>query len=116
MITGAHVVIFSNDAEADRAFLNQLGLTSVDVGDGWIIYGLPPSEVAVHPSEHSVRHEFYFMCDNIEEFRADLDGRGIRCSAIEDEGWGRLIEVSMPGGGKLGVYQPRHKRPQRMLG
>jgi hypothetical protein len=103
--------MFSNNAEADREFLNQLGLTHVDVGDGWFIYGLPPSEVAVHPSEHSVRHEFYFLCDDINEFVQDMRTQGVTCSAIEDEGWGLLTEVSMPGGGKLGVYEPRHARP-----
>jgi hypothetical protein len=92
----------------------QSGLTSVDVGDGWMVYGLPPSGVAVQPSEHSTRHEFYFMCDDIRTFVAEMKARGVSCSGIEDEGWGRLVEVTMPGGGKLDVYEARHRHPRAM--
>src|SRR5215475_13868993 len=112
MITGAHSVIYSTDAEADRAFLRDiLKLTSVDVGGGWLIFGLPPSEVAVHPSEENDVHELYLMVDDVEAFRASLEARGVACSAVESMGWGMLTRVTLPGGGKLGVYQPRHARP-----
>src|SRR5215813_6119626 len=115
MITGAHSVIYSTDAEADRAFLRDvLKLTSVDVGHGWLIFGLPPAEVAVHPSEENDVHEFYLMCDDVNAFVSGLKKRGIACGEIQNMGWGRLTQLTLPGGGKLGVYQPRHARPKAM--
>ena len=113
MISGAHVIIYSTDADADRAFLRDiLQLGSVDVGGGWLIFGLPPSEVAVHPSDENGRHELYLMCDDVEAFIGKLAGHGISCSAVEDQGWGLLTSVALPGGSKLGVYQPHHARPE----
>jgi hypothetical protein len=112
MINGAHAIVYSTDAEADRAFLRDvLGLDHVDAGNGWLIFGLPPAEVAVHPGEHNDAHELYLMCDDVEAFVVALGARNVGCSAIEDRGWGRLTSVMLPGGGKLGVYQPRHPRP-----
>ncbi|MHC4236202.1 MAG: VOC family protein [Planctomycetota bacterium] len=113
MINGAHAVIYSTDPQADRAFLRDvLGLPHVDVGDGWLIFGLPPSEVAVHPSESNDRQELYLMCHDIEAFTASLRERGITSDAVSDQGWGRLSALTLPGGGKLGVYEPRHARPE----
>jgi hypothetical protein len=113
MIIGAHSIIYSKDPDADRAFLRDvLKLPNVDVGDGWLIFGLPPAEVAVHPSEQNDLQEFYLMCDNVEGFIADMKKHGIACSPVQNQGWGRLTEVALPGGGKLGVYQPRHARPE----
>jgi hypothetical protein len=112
MIIGAHSVIFSTNPEADRAFLRDvLKLTHVDVGHGWLIFGLPPAEVAVHPSEANNQHEFYLMCDDVQAFVAEMKKHNVSCDAVKDEGWGVLTHVTLPGGGKLGVYQPRHARP-----
>lgn len=113
MIIGAHAIIYSKDSEADRAFLKDvLQLPNVDVGQGWLIFGLPPAEVAVHPSDENDVHELYLMCDDVQAFMADMDGRGVPCGPIHDQGWGVLTHVMLPGGGKLGVYQPRHARPE----
>jgi len=112
MITGAHSIIYSTDAEADRAFLRDvLGLRGVDVGGGWLIFGLPPSEVAVHPAERSAGHELYLLCDDVAASVADMETRGVPCTPVPDRRWGLLTEVTLPGGGKLGVYEPRHARP-----
>jgi len=112
MITGAHSIIYSTNPEADRAFLRDvLHLPNVDVGGGWLIFGLPPAEVAVHPSEKNNVHEFYLMCDDVEAFVADMKKRGIDASPVQNLGWGVLTQVTLPGGGKLGIYQPRHARP-----
>ena len=112
MIVGAHSIIYSTDAERDRAFLRDVfKLPSVDVGGGWLIFGLPPAEVAVHPSEGNNAHELYFMTDDLDAFLADLRTKGITCSSPTALGWGVLTHVTLPGGGRLGVYQPRHARP-----
>ena len=115
MIIGAHFVIFSNNPEADRNFLREeLDLPHVDAGDGWLIFGLPPAEVAIHPSDKNDVHEFYLMCEDIVAFAAKMAIREIACSAVQDQGWGLVTRLTMPGGGSLGVYQPKHKRPQAM--
>ena len=115
MITGAHSVIYSTDAEADRAFLRDiLRLSNVDVGGGWLIFGLPPAELAVHPSEKNDVHEFYFMCDDVEGFVAEMRAVGISCDPVQNQGYGLVTQVTLPGGGRLGVYQPRHARPKTM--
>src|SRR5215470_3429854 len=112
MLIGAHSIIYSRDPDEDRAFLRDvLKLPSVDVGGGWLIFGLPPAEVAVHPSDKNDVHEFYLMCDDMEALIAELEKRGIACAVVRDEGWGLLTRVTLPGGGKLGLYQPRHARP-----
>ncbi|HEX9501512.1 MAG TPA: extradiol dioxygenase [Thermoanaerobaculia bacterium] len=113
MLIGAHSIIYSKNPEADRAFLRDvLKLTHVDVGHGWLIFGLPPSEVAVHPGEKNNVHEFYLMCDDVEGFIAEMKSHKIKCGPVQNQGWGMLTEVALPGGGKLGVYQPRHGRPE----
>lgn len=114
-IIGAHSVIYSKDPEADRAFLRDvLGMPNVDVGGGWLIFGLPPGEVAVHPSDKNNVHEFFLMCDDVESFIAEMKEQKINCGPVQKQPWGMLTEVSLPGGGKLGVYQPRHGRPKAM--
>src|SRR5262245_31860548 len=113
MLTGAHTIISSKKPDADRAFLRYvLGLPSVDVGDGWLIFGLPPSELAVHPSDKNDEHELYLMCADVEAFVAAMRKRRVACSAIRDQGYGLFTQVTLPGGGRLGVYQPRHARPK----
>jgi hypothetical protein len=115
MLIGAHSIIYSTKPVADREFLRDvLKLPNVDVGDGWLIFGLPPAEVAVHPSSKNDLHEFYLMCDDVEAFVAEMKKRQIACSPVQGMGWGQLTQVSLPGGGKLGVYQPRHARPKAM--
>jgi hypothetical protein len=115
MIIGAHSILYSTDADADRAFLRDvLRLPSVDVGQGWLIFGLPPAEVAVHPGGKNDVHELYLMCDDVAGFVAGMKERGVACGPVLDRGWGLLTEVTLPGGGTLGVYQPRHARPKPM--
>ena len=112
MFNGAHVVVYSSDAAADRACLKDIvGLHGVDAGDGWLIFALPPSEIAVHPTQGSTAHEFYFMCDDIEATRDALVQKGVDCSETVDQGWGLLARFVLPGGGRIGFYQPRHARP-----
>jgi hypothetical protein len=112
VIIGAHSIVYSKSPEADRAFLRDvLKLPNVDVGDGWLIFGLPPAEVAVHPSDRNDVHEFSLMCDDVEAFIASMQKANIVCGPVQNQGWGLLTQVRLPGGGRLGVYQPRHGRP-----
>lgn len=112
MIIGAHSIIYSKNPEADRAFFRDvLKFAHVDVGDGWLIFGLPPAEVAVHPSDNNDVHEFYLMCDDVEAFVAQMQEHKIACEPVQDQGYGLVTRATLPGGGKLGVYQPRHARP-----
>jgi hypothetical protein len=112
MIIGAHSIIYSREPEADRAFLcDVLGLSYVDAGEGWLIFELPTAELAVHPSSKNDIHEFYFMCRDIQAFIAAMSEKGITCSPIQTTSWGKLTQISLPGGGNLGVYQPLHARP-----
>src|SRR5580658_1383556 len=109
MIFGVHVVIFSKDAEADRAFLREtLGLSSVDAGHGWLIFALPPAEAAVHPAEENGRHELYFMCDDIQAEISALQQKGVACSEVQEARWGSITHIRLPGGGEIGLYQPTH--------
>ena len=109
MIFGAHMIVYSKDAEADRAFLKDvLGFSSVDAGHGWLIFALPPAEVAVHPAEENDRHEIYFLCDDLKAEIATLIGKGVACSEVHEERWGSIARIPLPGGGKVGLYQPRH--------
>ena len=113
MIAGTHVIIYSKNAEADKEFFkNVLKLTNVDVGRGWLIFGLPPSELAVHPATTNGSHELYLMCDDIRSFVAEMSKHSISCSELQDQGWGILTQLKLPGGGSLGVYQPKHERPK----
>jgi hypothetical protein len=112
MLIGAHVMIQSRDDKADMAFFTDvLKLKSVDAGDGFLIFGLPQTDLAVHESEQNGGHQLYFMCDDIAAFAADMKSRGIACTAPADRGWGVICEITLPGGGALSVYQPRHARP-----
>jgi hypothetical protein len=115
MIIGAHSIIYSTNPDADRAFLRDvLKLTNVDVGGGWLIFGLPPAEVAVHPSDENDVHEFYLMCDDIQSLTTEMQEHDIVCSPVQEQDWGLLTQITLPGGGKLGIYQPRHARPKSM--
>jgi hypothetical protein len=112
MLTGAHVILYSKDAEKDRDFLRDvLELPHVDAGHGWLIFGLPPSEVAVHPSEGSAAHALYLLCDDVHALVAKLKRQNVACSPVEEQRWGSLTHLTLPGGGKLGVYQAKHPRP-----
>jgi predicted enzyme related to lactoylglutathione lyase len=109
MITGAHAIVFSRDAEGVRAFFRDvLALRSVDAGGGWLIFALPPAEVAAHPADEG-RHELYLMCDDIQSTVEELEGKGVEFSGpISDEGFGLMTTISLPGGAELGLYEPRH--------
>jgi catechol 2,3-dioxygenase-like lactoylglutathione lyase family enzyme len=109
VIIGSHVIVFSRDPEADRAFFaDVLGLPHVDTGGGWLIFKLPPAELAVHPSDEPTRHELYLMCDELEPTLEGLRSRGVDFSDVSEERWGRVIRVRLPGGGDVGIYEPRH--------
>ena len=109
MITGAHIILYSQDPEGDRAFFRDvLKFTSIDVGDGWLIFALPPAEAAFHPSEKNDVHELYFMCDDIRATMELLKGKKAKCGAVTEERWGKLTHISLPGGGEIGLYQPKH--------
>jgi catechol 2,3-dioxygenase-like lactoylglutathione lyase family enzyme len=108
MISGAHIVVYSKNAEADRAFFrNVLRLKSVDAGHGWLIFALPPAEAAFHPSAEGT-HELYFMCDDLKAEMASLARKGVKCSKIEEARWGSITKMGLPGGGNVGLYQPKH--------
>jgi catechol 2,3-dioxygenase-like lactoylglutathione lyase family enzyme len=116
MISGAHVVVYSKDAAADRAFFREvLGFSSVDAGHGWLIFALPPAEAAVHPSEENGRHELYFMCDDLQAEIAALGEKGVRCSEVQEAAWGSLTKIRLPGGGEVRLYQPKHPSPRTKL-
>ena len=109
MIFGAHVIVYSNDAQADRAFFRDvLGFKSVDAGHGWLIFRLPPAEAAFHPGDGEGAHELYFMCDDLKAEMAALEKKGVECSQVEEARWGRVTKLRLPGGGKIGLYQPTH--------
>jgi catechol 2,3-dioxygenase-like lactoylglutathione lyase family enzyme len=111
VINGSHVIIFSNDADADRAFFRDaLGFPHVDAGEGWLICKLPPAEIAVHPVEGAQAHELYLMCDDVRATVEELSAKGVRCAEITDQGWGRLTSIRLPGGQELGLYEPLHPR------
>jgi catechol 2,3-dioxygenase-like lactoylglutathione lyase family enzyme len=109
MISGAHMIIYSKDVEADRAFFrNVLGFASVDAGHGWLIFAMPPAEAAFHPSEANDVHELYFMCEDLKAEMAALAEKGVRCSDVQEARWGSITKIQLPGGGKVGLYQPKH--------
>ena len=109
MITGAHVILYSTDPQADRAFFRDvLGFPSVDAGHGWLIFALPPGEAAFHPAAQNGAHELYLMCDDLDREIQSLQSRAIGCSPVNEERWGRITCLTLPGGGKLGLYQPSH--------
>jgi catechol 2,3-dioxygenase-like lactoylglutathione lyase family enzyme len=111
VITGAHVIVYSRDADADRAFFRDvLEYPHVDAGGGWLIFKLPPGEVAVHPTDGAASHELYLMCDDVTATAEQLTAKGVRCGPVSDQGWGLLTSVQLPGGGELGLYEPRHPK------
>lgn len=112
MITGAHSILYSSDAKADAEFFkNVLKFKNVDVGNGWLIFGLPPSEVAIHPSADNGLCEFYLLCDDIDTFIKEMSEKDIVCGPVETQRWGKITRLTLPGGGKLAVYEPKHARP-----
>ena len=113
MITGVHAIIFTRDAEADRAFFRDvLDLPSVDAGGGWLIFALPPAELAAHPSDEDSHHELYLMCDDIRATMEALRGKGVELTKeISDEGFGLMTALRLPGGSELALYEPRHPSP-----
>jgi catechol 2,3-dioxygenase-like lactoylglutathione lyase family enzyme len=119
VISGAHVVLYSNDAAADRVFLRDvLGFVSVDAGHGWLIFALPPAEVAVHPADapsgEQNLHELYFLCDDLQSELEGLRQKGVQCSNVQEERWGSLSRIRLPGGGEIGLYQPKHPTALRL--
>ena len=111
MINGSHIIIYSQEADADRAFFRDvLDCRNVDAGAGWLIFTLPPAEVAVHPVEGPPAHELYLMCDDLDATMTHLSGKGATFSAITEARWGLLTRLQLPSGGEVGLYQPRHPR------
>jgi len=122
MINGAHIVLYTTDPEADRAFFRDvLQLPSVDAGHGWLIFALPPAEAAFHDLEkesldkndaqRNGRHEFFFMCDDLAATLRDLKKKNVPVSPVSEQRWGSLASLTLPSGSKLGIYQPKHPRP-----
>jgi catechol 2,3-dioxygenase-like lactoylglutathione lyase family enzyme len=109
MISAAHVVVYSKDAEADRRFFRDiLGLKSVDAGHGWLIFALPPAEAAFHPSDENGVHELYFICDDLAAEITSLAKKGVECAHVQEARWGSITKMRLPGGGAIGLYQPKH--------
>lgn len=103
------MVIYTKDPDADRAFFRDvLGFESVDAGHGWLIFALPPAEAAFHPSGEHDAHELFFMCDDLKAEMASLAAKGITCAEVQDAQWGSVTKMRLPGGGQVGLYQPRH--------
>jgi predicted enzyme related to lactoylglutathione lyase len=113
MITGAHAIIHTKDPDAVRAFFRDvLEFSSVDAGDGWLIFALPPAELAAHPAADASHHELYLMCDDIHATVDELATKGVEFSRpISDERWGLITAIKMPDGGELGLYEPKHPTP-----
>src|ERR1700678_1473289 len=109
MISGAHVIIYSKNPEADRAFFRDiLDFKFVDAGHGWLIFALPPAEAAFHPATDNGQQELYLMCENLDAEIAALEKKNVKCSAVQEERWGSITKLRMPGGGEIGLYQPKH--------
>jgi predicted enzyme related to lactoylglutathione lyase len=115
VITGMHAIVFSAEAEKVRAFFaDVLRMPSVDAGGGWLIFALPPAELAVHPADGETRHELYLMCDDIQATLADLRARGVEVAReVSDQGWGLLAAIRLPDGSEFPIYEPRHPLPPR---
>ena len=112
MITGSHIIIYSTDPPADRAFLRDvLHFPHVDAGEGWLIFALPPAELALHPSSQNGPHELFLICDDIHAFVEEMAQNSVPCSPVERQRWGLVTYLTLPGGGQIGVYQPSHLRP-----
>ena len=115
MITGLHAIAFSPEAEKVRAFFaDVLGLPSVDAGGGWLIFAMPPAELAVHPGDGQTRYEPYLMCDDIQATLAELRAKGAEVAQeASDRGWGIVAAIRLPDGSELGIYEPKHPLPPR---
>jgi len=115
VITGMHAIVFSQEAEKVRSFFAEvLGMPSADAGGGWLIFALPPAELAVHPADGESRHELYLMCDNLQATLTELKGKGAEVAGdVSDQGWGLLAAIRLPDGSELGIYEPRHPSPLR---
>jgi hypothetical protein len=112
VITGAHSIIYSADAEGVRAFFRDvLELPSVDAGGGWLIFALPPAELAAHPGDGTGRHALYLTCDDVHATVRELEGKGVSCGPVHEERWGLVTSIMLPGGAEVGLYEPRHPRP-----
>ena len=113
MITGVHAIVFSAEADKVRAFFaDVLDLPSADAGGGWLIFALPPAELAVHPADGGARHELYLMCDDIHATLAELRAKGVQVARdVSDQGWGLLAAIQLPDGTEFPIYQPRHPSP-----
>jgi len=117
LITGAHVVIYSKDPEADRAFFRDvLQFPWVDAGHGWLIFAMPPLEAAFHDAEKNDRHELYLMCDDLAGTLKELKSKQVKVSEVREERWGKLATLGLPGGGKIGIYEPKHASPLKPQG
>ena len=114
MITGIHAIVYSPEAEKVRAFFaDVLAMPSVDAGAGWLIFALPPAELAVHPGEGESRHELYLMCDDIQATLAELTGKGVEVARdVTDQGWGLFAAIRLPDGSQFPLYEPRHPSPR----
>lgn len=109
MINGAHVIVYSRDADADRAFFRDvLGYPSVDAGAGWLVFKLPPAEVALHPTDGADSHKLFLMCDHLSVTMAELKAKGVTLGSVSQQRWGKLTSIRLPGGGELGLYEPSH--------
>ncbi|MCM2536120.1 hypothetical protein NDK43_32330 [Neobacillus pocheonensis] len=110
MINAAHIILYSTNAKADRAFIRDiLGLAGVDAGGGWLIFKLPPAEIAVHPTDVYGKHEFYLMCDDLEKTLTELTAKGVTISEpINHQSWGKHASIQLPSGADLAIYQPLH--------
>ena len=115
MINGAHVVVYSKDAEADRAFFRDvLKFSCVDAGHGWLIFEMPPLEAAFHDSEKNDQHELFLMCDDLAATLRDLKSKKVTVSEVSEQRWGRLATLTLPGGGHVGIYEPKHPSPLKL--
>jgi hypothetical protein len=115
VINGVHAIIFSPEPVKLRAFFaDMLNLPSVDAGGGWLIFALPPAELALHPTDGDVHHELYLMCDDIQLTLNELRAKGVEVAReVSDEGWGLLASIRLPDGGELPIYQPKHPSPRQ---
>jgi hypothetical protein len=117
LINGAHVVIYSKDSEADRAFFRDvLKFPCVDAGHGWLIFAMPPLEAAFHDSESNDQHELFLMCDDLAATLKDLKSQNVKVSEVSEQRWGKLSTLTLPGGGKIGIYEPKHISPLNLQG
>jgi catechol 2,3-dioxygenase-like lactoylglutathione lyase family enzyme len=109
MLSGSHVIVYTQDADADREFFRDiLKLPPIDAGGGWLIFALPPTEVAFHPADENNTHELYLICENLSATIKELENRGTRFEEPSEQSWGITTQIHLPGGGLLGLYQPLH--------